>query len=394
MIQGEDDKPQTFAESALWDGQTTFYEEKGVEAWSARVPYHGTNNFNIASSAAEIAHGFMRDWCATSRTATDRFHMVELGTGVGRFGFYVIKALQELQEAEHHPIPFTYWMTDASTGVLEFLRTHAPIAELIKDGLIRLGVFDPTTQEPIREYGTDPSDLSRLIEVPAFETPPIAFANYFFDSLPVDILRLQQGRIDILTTSGLPNVDKEVDMNSMRALDDLGLSVEWLPVDFEMAGLKNRDSIIEPLAQISDEGFVIFPSAGLHTIDGLNRLCSEGFILMATDKALLPFDPPILQVEPKPALHGGAVSFNVNFPLIGRYFESLGGRVWAQETRQNLTSAVFRRHRGRNRPAQNKPCSTTCAGHQWARQPLQLVPVPLPSTGGYGDQSAHSELLS
>jgi hypothetical protein len=335
------DRP-LFAQSALWDGQARFFRELGPDAWDGRVPYHATNNVNIAASVAQIALAFMRDCASRHLGSAEPIPVVEIGAGIGRFGYQFIRALSALkQELPGVDVRFVYWMTDASEATLDFLRGHPPLAAMIRDGLLRLALYDPTGAEPPVERTGHPTGAARGSFVHAFEQPAIVVANYLFDSLPVDVLRVARGEPFILTASGTPDLTETQGMNAVRRLDELGLDVQWRPLQSADLASSDHGTLLREIVERREDGWATVPSAGFRCLDALRALSPHGYLFLTTDKGLLPTASPLVPLEPKVVLHGGAVSMSVNFPLLARQVERTGGWVASQSSRQSLTTVLF-----------------------------------------------------
>ncbi len=331
-----------FSESPLWWEQARFFRDMGTDAWRHRVPYHGTNNVNIATSCAQIALAFMRDCIATGRDDGQPFAVVEIGTGIGRFGYYFVRALLELRQSlPGAGVSFVYWMTDAAESNLDFLRGHAPIAGLIRDDLLRLARYDPTAGELPVDLTETRFDRELVHSIDPLGQPAILIGNYLFDSLPVDLLRLAGHEIRLLHAGGSPNLSADAEMNQVLALDDLGIDLDWQPVRAPHYADANHDALLAELAGASTAAWASFPIAGLRCLDAASVLAPEGYLFMATDKGPLPEDTPLVVAEPRLTLHGGACSFSVNFPLLARYIAARGGWVASQSSRQSLTTVLF-----------------------------------------------------
>lgn len=330
-----------FADSTIWDDQTRFFEEFGTDAWTGRVPYHVTNNINIATSAAQIALAFMRDYAASHPGSDAPFPIVELGAGIGRFGFYLTRALVDLTARLPGPdVRFVYWMTDRAESNLDYLRSHPLIAQQIAAGHIKLGIYDPTTGAPIRDVTEHEMASDGGEPIPPFERPVIAFANYFFDSLPVDFIRLDAGAMDVLYVSGAGQFDPDLGRNEILSIDDLGLQSQWRPISTREFSHPSHRDLAETVGRFGDDGWLIFPTAGLRCLDSLRMLSDAGYLLAASDKGLLPSENRLYGGEPRVAFHG-AVSTGVNFPLLAQYVEAEGGWSTAQTSRQSLISVLL-----------------------------------------------------
>lgn len=330
-----------FADSTIWDDQTRFFEDFGSDAWTARVPYHVTNNVNIATSAAQIALAFMRDYVTAHPGSDSPFPIVELGAGIGRFGYYFTRALLDLAARLPGPqVRFIYWLTDRAESNLGYLRSHPLIAQQIAAGNMKLGIYDPTTGVPIRDATESEIEPNGDNSIPPFERPAIVFANYFFDSLPVDVIRLEDGAMEILYVSGTAQLDPDLGRNEILMIDELGLQTQWQPITERQFSQSSHRDLARSVRQFGDGGWLIFPTAGLSCLDSLRTLSDAGYLLAASDKGLLPSEVRLYGGVPRVAFHG-AVSTGVNFPLLAQYVEAAGGWSAAQTSRQSLMTVLL-----------------------------------------------------
>src|SRR5438552_1768823 len=86
-----------FSQSALWRMQREYFDKEGINAWANQVPFYITSNPFIATCYAKLVLAFIRDWTKKHPDAKNHpFYLMELGTGSGRFSYYVVKTLQAL----------------------------------------------------------------------------------------------------------------------------------------------------------------------------------------------------------------------------------------------------------------------------------------------------------
>src|SRR6185295_12197231 len=87
---------QRLSRSLLWRLQRNYFEQRGIEAWSSgAVPHHITSSPFIADAYARVVMGFLRDWSTLDHSQP--VHIVELGSGSGRFAYSFLKKFLDLQ---------------------------------------------------------------------------------------------------------------------------------------------------------------------------------------------------------------------------------------------------------------------------------------------------------
>ena len=160
------DGPCPLSDSVLWRWQRRFYEDQGPVAFtSGVVPWRITSCLLLAESYADAAVAFARD-------VPGPLQILELGGGVGRLAFQLMRALA------HRGVAFHYRFTDASAANLEAAAAHPQLAQWIARGVLSLQQVD----------ALDP----QMPQLPP--GPVVVVANYLFDSLPHDAWRSENGR--------------------------------------------------------------------------------------------------------------------------------------------------------------------------------------------------------
>ncbi|GMH76364.1 hypothetical protein TL16_g07057 [Triparma laevis f. inornata] len=102
--------------SLLWKLMMSFYDRKGVSSWSQGiVPHFITCNAFIGRAYAKVLAGFIEDLYdakLTNERLTNSMklnpeqplYIIELGTGAGKFSFFMLKALNEMRETVRFPV--------------------------------------------------------------------------------------------------------------------------------------------------------------------------------------------------------------------------------------------------------------------------------------------------
>lgn len=124
-----------FSQCQLWQLQKEFFSQQGIQAWAEQVPFYITSNPYIAYSYAQVIIRFMQD-CSrqSSYQPSTPFYIVELGAGSGRFSFYLLKHLAELQQTlQITRLNFVYIMTDFNEQIIDYWEQH-PALQTFKIG--------------------------------------------------------------------------------------------------------------------------------------------------------------------------------------------------------------------------------------------------------------------
>ena len=82
----------------------------------------------------------MKPQSALSVDITEPLYIIELGAGSGKFSYFILKALEELQDV--CPFPFrrmVYVMTDFTTNNFKFWQDHPSLQRFFEMGVLDAG---------------------------------------------------------------------------------------------------------------------------------------------------------------------------------------------------------------------------------------------------------------
>src|SRR3984957_8253753 len=167
-----------FSESALWRMQREYFDKEGINAWVNQVPFYITSNPFIAKCYAQLVINFIRDWTRKHPESKQHpFYMMELGTGSGRFSYYVIKRIEELmQKLEITDVSICLIINDFTKNNIKYWETHPSLKPYVDKGVIDFAMFDMESDRPItlikKNIRLGPDVLANPLTV---------FANYIFD---------------------------------------------------------------------------------------------------------------------------------------------------------------------------------------------------------------------
>ena len=134
----------------------SFYDRKGPESWSQGiVPHFITCNTFIAKSYTKILHGFIRDShnpaTGMGLDPTEPLYIIELGAGAGKFSYFMLKALEEMQETCSFPLQkIVFVMTDFTEANFDFWKNHPALSKYFKSGQLDAGIFDAVADTEIK----------------------------------------------------------------------------------------------------------------------------------------------------------------------------------------------------------------------------------------------------
>jgi hypothetical protein len=270
------DGPCPLSQSVLWRWQRRFYEEQGPAAFtSGVVPWRITSCLLLASAYADAAIAFSRD-------VPGPIQVLELGGGVGRLAFNLMRALKD------RGAPFHYRSPDASQANLDAAARHPQLREWIKPGQLSLQRLDALAPG--------------ALELPA--GPVVVVANYLFDSLPHDAWRSEDGiaaaeHVEVWSPGAEAPLEK----------------IEWKFVD----GATAPSAAVAGYAAGFSSGRFLWPAGSIACIQAISARLRRPHLWLAADKG-----PAVrAQIEGQDtatlARHG-CVSASVNFDAL---------RAWA-----------------------------------------------------------------
>src|ERR1044072_5385972 len=219
------EKNERLSRSLLWQLQRNYFEQQGIEAWrSGAVPHHITSSPFIADAYARVVMGFLRDW--STLDPRQPVHIVELGSGSGRFAYSFLKTFLNLhRNSVLKMIPVRYVMTDFTESNIEHWRTHPSLVPLIKEGVLDLARFDLESDVQLELLHS-----GDVLSTATLRNPLIVISNYVFDSTPQDaFLAAEENLFEILVTLTTP--EEKIDTADPHGLSRVQISAHENPVN-------------------------------------------------------------------------------------------------------------------------------------------------------------------
>lgn len=333
------------SESMIWELQRAYYDREGIDAWkSGVVPSYITTNAFIAQSYARFLHAHLLDLASqVDERGEPRhpgpIHIIELGAGHGRFGFLVLKKLLEVTRSSPTPTPsFRYVMTDFVRKNIEFWRQHASLRPLVEAGVLDFARLDAERDDRLMllESGIE---ISRDKQAGS----GVLIANYIFDSLAIDVFRLQEGvleesRVTISSPFDEPNL---ADPELIKRMD---VTYDHRPAPASCYPEVEFDRILHTYARNLGDTAFTFPVGTIRCIRNLERLFQGQFLVLSADKGYN-HAHQLLGLRPPNLVRHGSFSFNVNYHAIGLYFRERGGfPLHTSEHGGSIEVSAFLRH--------------------------------------------------
>ncbi|KGP81880.1 MULTISPECIES: hypothetical protein [unclassified Paenibacillus] len=321
MMQNEGQRFR-FSEAPVWDWQRAYYEQKGLHAWTEnQVPQYITSNPMIATAYAEMIFGFLQDLASKGKT-TETVTILELGAGVGRLAHQILLKLIALKDFAGLELPaFRYVMTDLVEDNVLGWRAHPSMQSFIDQGILDFARFDAIqdTELNLVVAGTviRPGDLKQ---------PLLLIANYFFDSIPQELIYVGEGEIyecDVLVQSSEPS---SLYSKPDELLENMTLSYEYRRAPEYSAENYPYHELIALYKEELEDSHILFPSIGLSCLERLNTLSESGYVLITADKGDHRLDNWKFAEPPEFVLHG-SFSLTANYHAIQYILEQQGAHT-------------------------------------------------------------------
>jgi SAM-dependent MidA family methyltransferase len=137
--------------------------------------------------------GFLRDVAAMSSSSSldisEPLYIIELGTGSGKFSFYFVQWLEQMETILPFPLrQIRYIMTDFTDANVSFWKTHPALSRYVARGLIDFAIFDATSDTSLTLL-----HAQKTLTRQSLKNPLCIIANYLFDTLPHELFRVDAG---------------------------------------------------------------------------------------------------------------------------------------------------------------------------------------------------------
>jgi tetratricopeptide (TPR) repeat protein len=311
-----------FSQAPIWELQRKYFEEQGIKAWqNEEVPQYISSNPIMAKAYAEMIYGFLRDR-ARLGFAEETVYILELGAGSGRLAYHILGALEELKAFAGMEIPpYCYIMSDLPVKNIEYWQHHQSLLRYVDQGCLDFTQFDA-------EHDTELHlTMSRLnIRIGDLRQPLLLVANYFFDSIPQELLYVDESKIyECGVSFQIPDGSDAV--GPAELLESLTPEYHYRRAEeYEKASYVFHDLMELYRLGLEDSHF-LFPFIGLRCLQRLRELSREGFVLISADKGDHRLEHWAYREAPK-LIHHGSFSLTANYHAFQHVFEQEGAESW------------------------------------------------------------------
>jgi len=321
------------SKSHLWKLMMSFYDRKGPESWSQGiVPHFITCNTFIGQSYARVLHGFLRDSLRASPSTVDvnePLYIIELGTGSGKFSFFMLKALEEMQAVCDFPLKkIVYVMTDFTESNFHFWQEHPQLKRYFDNGMLDAGIFNAVTDSTIPLWKS-----GKVLGPGSCRNPICVVANYLFDTLYHDIFQVDGGVLkEGLISVGSKNAE-EPDPLEPEIINRFENHYEYKPITADYYADEDGDEAHfrrllkwyhHYFRDKADGASILVPIGALRALRKLGAFSGGRALVLSGDKGNNNPEQFSGLADPHIAVHG-SFSLMVNYHAIGAWFTSKGG---------------------------------------------------------------------
>jgi tetratricopeptide (TPR) repeat protein len=316
----------------LWAIQENYYRNQGINAWENSVPNYVTSSVYMAESYAESILAFLTDYL-DRLDLNEPVYIVEMATGAGRFSFHMLRELERKLAcfSRFKNLNLRYIMTDFTANNAMFWQSHERFAPFVEKGMLDFAVFNPLVDDAF-----DLMVSGERLCGDQVKNPVIAIANYFFDSIPMDVFRVENKTLK----EGLVTLER-----AMEGVDPESFPhITQISTDFQYRDILGKNYY--PDAEMNEvlnyyrhnvkEGTVLFPVGAFDVLRNLKTLSNHQLVLLSSDKAYTCPEDMTQFAKHQFAIHDGAFSYMVNYHAIGKYFQNMGGEFFGT-TAKNLS---------------------------------------------------------
>ena len=308
-----------FSQSILWDLQRNFFNSEGIQAWNQQVPYYVTSNMLIAHHYAETLASFIQDIAAT-RTIdpANPVYIFELGSGTGKFSFYMMKQLATILDSLQLRHCAKYIITDISEQNLNYWKSHSQFKPYFESGFLDIGLIDIENPPDVIQLHYSGS----LLNASSFEQPICLIGNYVLDGVKNDCFRIENNQINelqIKTTATAPS-----DNGHLPPMNDCSFEFEAFATTNDYYQNPIFDSILNDYIGSISNSSLLFPSSALKFLEHFLSLSNQQLLFLSGDKGHQTLSDLDHLSKPHISSHG-SVSLMANFHAISRFFELKNG---------------------------------------------------------------------
>lgn len=312
--------------SILWELQSKAYRQFGIEAWDKHgVPAYLTSNSYIARGYAHVVLGYLRDCLNASLIdPKDPVYLLDLGAGTGRFAYFFLQELFRLLHSSSLPVlTICYVMTEIVPSNIGFWQQHPYLKPYFEQGILDCAYYHHGQTEAIQLI-----NRKETLSKESLKNPLALICNYFFDTIPQDLFRFNQGQLEEGCITLFVRDESSLSLDP-SIINHLQCSYSYHPLQDPQSYYANPEYnlILNSYSKLCEGRSFLFPIGALQVLSSFIEWSQSGFLLLAGDQGVCTSDQLKQSKDPKLALHG-TFSFPVSYHSIAAFFKQQGGKSW------------------------------------------------------------------
>lgn len=311
-----------FADSKIWQLNRDFYQENGIKAWSEElVPFNMTSNSICAKTYADLIYALLED-LAEKGQLEETVYILELGAGHARLAYQIINHLEKTISKSLQELPsYCYVLSDIVEDNLTYFQSHPQLLQHYAEGRLDLSYFDAVSSDTLFLR-----HLEQTIVPNQLNQPVVAIANYFFDSLPNDLIHIGDGLVSNCSVAINSAEDPEA-MSTVNMIDKMTFSYSKTAAPSPVYKNLILNEIVDDYKNTLNKTFLLFPQIGMLCLENIEALSASGMMLLTMDKGFHQLQKLKNQNVPEIITHG-SLSLYVNYHALSAYCTKQGGKVF------------------------------------------------------------------
>lgn len=310
------------SESIMWDLQFEAYSQFGPKAWTQHgVPFYLTSNPYIARQYANIAYRYLLE-LGDRLNRQEPVYLFDLGAGTGRFAFLFLKHFLSLVKNEFQ---IKYVMTEISQETIASWQEHPLFQEWIQKGMLDFARYHHAEDDqPIQLI-----EREEKLESGSLKNPCVLLCNYYFDTIPQDLFRVQDGKLEEgkVSISIDPGYEGERHIKNSELIKEVSYHYSYEPIEEPLSYYPEQQKwseILKDYCRLLSDCPFLFPVASFRTLDHFSSLSKGRFLLLAGDQGVATKQQLQEWGEPEIYEHG-TFSVGVSYHALQQYFHKKGG---------------------------------------------------------------------
>ncbi len=228
--------------------------------------------------------------------------------------------MSDFDQLKH--LKIKYILSDFARANVDAHLKNPRLKALFDSGMLDISVFRPDTADEIS------LELSGcVLKKGDFKNPLIVLANYFFDTIKHDAFRVVNGNLQEAKYF-LYCEEPTADSGELPTFDELRMSERCYACNLPYYNKPAIDSILDYYRKNLRDSSVIFPIGAMNTVEKLAEIADGKLAVFASDKGFASLQSKqVLGLREQEFARHGAISFDVNFDALQRFFQNVGGHA-------------------------------------------------------------------